>query len=522
MALNAKTQALRIDTVTLKATDKVRVEGGLPLPEGGMSRVLSVHAKLQTDVAEAMTDAVQLAGQVQFTILYVDDGYQPQTLQSTASWQHTLPMVGLTSQQSVTAMGTLRETHATVQGNMVRVIALAEIAATAQSQQQVQAIETLSIEKGKGKGPKASLLQAQNQTLQGSSTLAYGSATRTIRDDLPLPARMPTATRILMCECRPRVLESHNSGTRVFVRGECDIDVLYVDADLKLHPVQLQMPFETGFDLRGDAVLPDDALCMVFASSNECHCTLKEDSDGQLRIVAVESILNLYAACIAPFQAQIVSDAFVPGYDMQCSQQSISMQGVPLCFQVGDELKAAITVPEGMPAVAEVICVFVDPAISQTTPQKDGVMIEGALQCRIVYRAEGEAGGLFGFSQTVPFGSLAQVPGATPNAQVEAQVSIGDTSAMLAGSFEITLKVSLFFEGSLRESCQNQIMTDAVLGDPIAHQSGVLSMLRAQQGDSLWSICKTYGISPDTFKSLNNGIADVTPGSRVIIYRQVM
>nr|MDD6334945.1 DUF3794 domain-containing protein [bacterium] len=522
MAFNERNEVFLSNGRTLRAVDTARIEGEVALPAEGVSRVLTVRAWLTCQRVEVLDGQAQLGGTAYFCMIYMGSDNQPHALNTACAWQRTLDIEGLSPHMAATAGAAAYEAAASVESGTVQLSAIAEITLTACQQNDTAICRELGFRPDIEGQPAGDQLQVQTQMLDTRYTAARGSAVSTLTGDCMLPARMPDGQTVLDVQCTAQVQEAHATAGRAFVRGECQVWLTYVCTQGELNTAPLTQPFECTVELSRSEMDFDHAITQATVAVEQAAAALMPDAEGARRVVQLTLTLGTNVTCTLEAACSAVTDAFIPGWEVSLDHADLTLAGVPMTASTSETLRAPLTPPEGLPAIGRIVSSFATPATVQAQAMDGSVMVDYAVECRLIYLSSGENPALYGFSQMVPSSAQIACTGAKEGDDVSAIVCAGESAAVVVSDFEAEIRIPITIDIEVQPTSRISVVTGASLGEQVQEVQGLLMMICVLPGDTLWSICKRYGVSPETIQRLNPALdGDPVPGSRLILYRML-
>ncbi|MCL2434124.1 MAG: DUF3794 domain-containing protein, partial [Clostridia bacterium] len=149
MSLIEKRQTHTLLKRALQETQYARVRGEVELPEGGISRVLSVQGLIVCEQTELLSDSAELSGVARFNVLYADGEQQPGCMTMQTQWQNRMDVPGCTPHMAARVSCVLQEAEAVVEGGLLRLDAVAALTLTADNQEAVTLLEGLAAQEEK-------------------------------------------------------------------------------------------------------------------------------------------------------------------------------------------------------------------------------------------------------------------------------------------------------------------------------------------------------------------------------------
>lgn len=325
----------------------------------------------------------------------------------------------------------------------------------------------------------------------------------TICEQLEMPSGKPTIGEILKTTVFPQSVEFSFIENKANIKGEVRICNLYSSADDgSVQLVEHNIPFSETLDVPG---AEEDMEGEIEYSLSDMYCEVREDSDGEPRVIGVD--LGLCAA-IRAFKIkdyEMISDVY--SLDGICTYEADERNIETLIDNSTAQItsKASIHLPEGMPEIKQLCDISTNASVDRITVDNGEITVYYTLISNILYLTDDEAIPLVSFSDTSDFTHTFPVANSTEDTLCDSKIYTEHTSYTLNGSGGIDLRTIL---GLSLRSYKNELIRPiteiTVTDDDIICQRPYITIYFVRAGDTLWNIAKKYKTTVERLKECNN------------------
>lgn len=188
-------------------------------------------------------------------------------------------------------------------------------------------------------------------------------------------------------------------------------------------------------------------------------------------------------------------------------------------------LKNSVSVPDGFPAISEIVSLDGEIGQMEVTAEDGGALIEGVVVCNILYLAKESENPVGSFTEQIPFTQRIDRRDITPETLINLNLNVNHTSFSLLSPTEAELRIALSAQGEALKTQSINMITDvgsvSELDANSANRASILIYV-VQPGDTMWKIAKRYNAPIEILKSINDiENADlIIPGQKLLIPRR--
>ena len=315
-----------------------------------------------------------------------------------------------------------------------------------------------------------------------------------IREDLDIPSGKPSIKDLLKVDVKISGKDVKLIDNKIVVKGELDICTLYV-GEMDENSIQFmehEVPFTEIFDLSG---VTEDMHCDLEYAIKDVYYQVKEDSDGEGRILGVEVSLGVCTKASDYVSVDIVADSYSPECDIILEKKVFNIDEVVDDKKAQTTIKEVIDLPGDIPDIVQVYNVVTKPYLSETRVESGKVVVEGVIDTYILYLSDSADNPVFSYKQEIPFRQNIDIAGAAADMSCDVKVEVDHCSYSMNGSAEVEVRYILGIATKVIKTSQVELITKAETASYTASKAQSrpsVVIYFCQKGDTLWEIAKRY------------------------------
>ena len=346
-----------------------------------------------------------------------------------------------------------------------------------------------------------------------------------LKESIALPAAKPDIREILWEHVQLRNCQVQLREGKLALQGVLFFFVLYRGADEKRSQqwIEKSVPFEGEILCSGcSSSLISDVEIVLSQSS----LTAREDTDGEMRLIQLEGMLELEIRLYRNEEVEILSDVYSPEKQLDIVREEkqyerLVMKNESRCRAVGK-----IRIQSAKPRILQICHSKGNVKIDQSRILPEGIQIDGALLVSILYISSDDSMPFAVLEGSIPFSHTAEVPGITEGCRFALNGSLDQLTAAMADSEEIEVRAQISLHlmviEPLEQSCIQKIEVKNYTAEQLAAIPGFVGYF-VQAGETLWDIGKKYCMTPAQIAEIN-GLAseEVQKGDCLILMKQMI
>jgi len=250
--------------------------------------------------------------------------------------------------------------------------------------------------------------------------------------------------------------------------------------------------------------LDDECLCHVhYVVKDACH-TIKEDMNGDARIILIEAPLAAMIMAGKTETFSVIDDCYSTMGETTVSSERVRIDEL-LCEGTSYEaVKDVVSAKEGMPPVGVVYATNCRPAIKTLQMAEDAILVKGVLACTVLYGSSESDQRMHSLLHTIDFEHKIPVDGLDETVLFDSHVTDTVMSFSINAAGEIELRCNLEFYSRVVRKNEPELVTACQLQEDETHkQNHGLIIYFARSEDTLWDVAKRYRVDQEKVRLLN-------------------
>lgn len=343
-----------------------------------------------------------------------------------------------------------------------------------------------------------------------------------MKEEVELSASKPNIAQILWQKLEPRGIECRPLDGKLSIHGEMELFCIYKGEEdhIPLQWLERSIPFSGSVELPDctDEMIPDIDIRPVHRDVE-----VKADYDGEMRMLAVEAVLELDVRLYEEERIAVLSDIYCPGADVVIQSGSAHLKRLVTRNASKYKMSDKLTLSAADKILQ--IC-HADGAVKleSVEPTENGLNVEGTLCVDVLYVASDDQSPVRSIRGMLPFHYTTTADGIRDGALVRMKPGLEQLSAMLLGNGELEIKAVIILDSLVMEPLEVPSIVSAqiVPMDPekLEKIPGIVGYV-VQSGDTLWKIAKKFYAPVDSIRERNDISGDeLTAGQRILIVKQ--
>ncbi len=503
MAVILNKEKIQTSDVVCQKYSQTTVECDVIVPDvkPDIAKILEVSGYISVSEKIIRSGKVYIQGCVNMTVLYAPDGdvvSKVKSLTASQEFNHTIDANGTDSDAYLMAEVEPESFNYSLINS--RKVSLRCIAGISIKLTRINEFELPTTISGDEIHTSISRLRLCNVSVNSENRLV-------LCEQLELPSGKPGISEILKTTVFPQSTEFSFNENQATVNGQVRICTLYISADDgSVQLAEHNLPFSEALDVEG---AEEDMEGEIEYSVSDMYCEIRDDSDGEPRIIGIELGLSAVIRALSIKEIDMINDAYslVGECELSSSQKEIEQLIDNSTAQLTH--KTTISVPEILPDIKQICDISTSASVERISADGGEITVFGNVHNHILYTSDDEAIPLGAFSDTSEFSHTFTVPEAAASTICDAKIFTEHTSYTLNGNGGIDLRVVLGL--SLRSYNNEEIhpITDICISEEEEnHRKPYITIYFVRSGDSLWKIAKKYKTTVEALKECNNLTSD--------------
>ena len=372
--------------------------------------------------------------------------------------------------------------------------------------------------------PADSGLQTRMRSLNLYNNVADEQKDLIIAENIEVPSAKPEIDEILKMDIHAVKGDCKLMNNKIMLKGVLHIATLYssVIDGYTLEHMEHEIPFTEVLDIDG---LGEECMCNVQYDVKDIFYAVKEDENGEPRIVALEILVGASVAASHTVDAELLDDCYSPTANTRLSKEKIQLDELINEGTSQLSVKEIMSVPEGMPPVNAVYNVSTKPIITESLVQDGKLYVRGNLVVFLLYVSREGDVPMTSLVQEFPFEQVIGIGECGGKVMLGSDVSVLSASFTLNAASEVEIRCNLEFYTKVIRPYEMEIISGCELEEEEEgaerDEAPRLVIYFVQPGDTMWDIAKRYRTTYGKIMSANQ-IEDagrITAGQKLLIPR---
>ncbi|MCH5185751.1 MAG: DUF3794 domain-containing protein [Oscillospiraceae bacterium] len=348
------------------------------------------------------------------------------------------------------------------------------------------------------------------------NTLADNEEEFVVRGNVDIPSGKMSLKELLKYDCHITDKEIKVMNGKVILKGTVESCFLFTGEDNNIDFMETDTPFTEVFEV---SEAYEDALCEYSCSIADVYAVINEDSDGDMRIISFEYLINVHIRICRNTEPDVVSDFYCPGFNTDITRSDCRIDEIVCHPKMQTTVRENISIDSGMPPIDRVYNVITKAYINKTSIDAGKLTVQGIIDSYILYLSESIDSPVSSFKKEIPFSYVIDAPGADSDTECIVAAETEHTSYNINMSDEVEIRTALIINARIVRPKNISLIDDAVISDIGDDRKHGMVIYFVQKNDKLWDIAKRYRVSCEDILKINEDLDKnaLKPGSRIII-----
>jgi nucleoid-associated protein YgaU len=520
MSLELIKEVVRINQLIGADTTQTIVENDIIVPDvkPDIAHILLLDGDVYVKSAETVQEKLLVNGSIRYKILYVsDDPEQPvKSINTSMSFNYSMDIPNTRQGMKCRVKCDIEHMeYEILNSRKVNTKVIISLSGKVENEFEQSIVKDFDGVEG---------MQILRSAASVNSYIGHSQVGCPVLETLEIPAGKPAIREILRNDIKITGKDYKLTEDKVVAKGELNISTLYIgdDESGSIQFMEHEIPFTQFLDLPG---IDEDSICEVDFDIADAAFTAEEDSDGELRQLKSEVMLNIFAEGSGHKEIELIEDAYSPASRMNIEKEPFNIEEFVSETKSQLILKETTEIGEDSPDISEVFNVLSKPSLSECKISDDHAAIEGVMVVKILYIVNNAEQPVFCCSREIPFKHSMDIKGLRAGMDCNIDMNIENSSYSMASSKEVEIRfvVGVTAKVTSQVSIPTIVrVTEVPLDDKRMMSLPSITIYFAQSGDTLWKIAKRYYTTIDEIKRVNSTAAEtLNPGDQIIIPRKL-
>ena len=497
-----------IQTSIVKGVKHVQItidkDMNVPDSRPDMDKLIKNRGEIRLSEIEILKDKIRVEGTLEYQGLYLtaEAGPLVSALSHSFELEEYINAEGITAADSVKVTAELDDLNVVmIHSRKLGIRGIITFHAVIQ--------ETRRVEGAVGAVEKE--MEQKFQEISLTQMAFHKRDTTRIKGELVLQASKPNVRELIWEEVSLRNPEIRLMEEKVQLRGEMVVFSLYLGEEehVPVQYVEWEVPFNA------EVVCSECREGMVgniHITPGVCQLEVKPDTDGEERIIQVETLLNLDMKGYEEEKASFLEDIYRPGYEVMPEYSPFLYENLIVKNNAKTKVSRRFRL-EGMKSqILQLIHVDGSVKIDEMDRREDGIYVEGVVMAELLMITDEDRNPLYGTTEILPFSYFVEAKNLREEDAFEMEAFLDQIYGTVLDGDEIEIKTLVSLDTIAFSKKEGNVIVDAKEEafdyEKMKDIPGIAVYI-AEKEEPIWNVGKCYGASAEDIKKLNQMESDM-------------
>ena len=500
MDLSMEFQSNKVCAVVFSGIGRQSVASDFTLPDycGDIERILHCSGFVQLHTINANGDRLQADGEIEIRLLYLTDNGAPDVFE-----QHLPLSVSLQTPQAE-QNGVLRA-HASVDYLNCRALSPRKISLNGSVSVQFEVLQAKE-------EPIVCALpscEALTQQITMSSLVSLQQRVFDLSETLSLPTEFPSIGKLIRVQASASVQSVEAVENKLLLKGNLNIDVVYLTQDQTFQKLQHQLPISQVLDAPG---VTTDSMIDLSLEILSVYAQAKRDGADEMRLLDLAAKLN---ATIKAYQKKTIT-AITDCYALNgLLQPELAQRSFPLFFKqtlLSSRTSETIETSVRSGRLLDACVTRVKTKIETTSDR-----LQMTSDVTLLALVQDTDSGIHAVERTVSLQMQESMQLDAADVLFVPDLKVSVTGVQIDTDGHIHIDLNAEAVGNVFAVQQQNVLISASLQENDNQPDSQLVLYFGKTGDDLWSIAKRYQSTIALIRSENDLKDDTLPDNRLLL-----
>lgn len=355
-------------------------------------------------------------------------------------------------------------------------------------------------------------------------TVIHKKDTMRVKEDISLSSNKPDIYELLWNTVEVRGLDIRAENDKIAVKGELFVFALYSgnDDNNSLQWLEHSVPFYQELECVG---CTQEMIPNVEISMPQGDLKVKQDEDGEERVIGVEVVLELEMKIYEEEELSLLMDVYTPLKEYEAVREkqileSLLVKNFSKC-KVNDRIK----IENSHGKILQICHSDGSVKVDSSRIVENGIEVEGVVQIRILYIIGDDDMPFYSMEAMIPFQYVIEAEQITENCVYYMRADLEQLSTTMIDSDEIEAKIVINLNALVMKQREIGIIQNIAEREldreKLRNMPGIVGY-QVQPQDTLWDIAKRFYTTIDTILELNEMENDtIKPYDTLVLMKKV-
>ena len=516
--MELRKESVQMLQIKSRAASQVTFDTDYNVPDAkpDVGRLIQSKGDISMDEVRLSEGKAFISGNLNVDILYVgEENQKVSSLGAKLSFDETLNLEGIASGDKMCLKWEIEDLSVhMIHSRKLNIKAIVTFYAVVDEMAGIQLPVEISEEGISVKRKKVRLM----------SLMVHKKDTMRIKDEVTLVSNKPNIEQLLWYTIDVRGMDLRPEDNVVRARGELSVFVLYSgeDEENPLQWAEYVLPFNTEVECTGcmGEMIPNIGFSVMHQSIE-----VKPDSDGEERVMSVDTVLELDMKLYREEEHDLILDVYSP-------LKECIPQGKELCLKsrlVRNDSKCRVSdrieLKESQGKILQICHSQGRVKVEKTKIVENGIQADGIVFMKILYITGNDEMPFYSVDGMIPFSHIIEANGINEDSIFFLQADLEQLSTSMIDSNEIEVKAVISLNVLVLQ-CENRMIISKVEERPLDMEKiqamPGITVYVVKNGDSMWDIAKRFYTTVEEICELNELEEDrVVPGMPLLLVKKV-
>ncbi len=482
-----------------------------------IERIIKEQGEVRIQEISPMNGKLLVKGALEFNILYigVSNGQVLHNMKGAIPFEEMVNMDEVCEEDLIRVKWELEDmTTSVINSRKINIKAIVSLHFTAEKIYDEEAAIRIEEEK----------IEFQTRQVPLTSLSVSKKDTCRIKDEVMISLGKPNIAEILYSEYELQNKDARLSENKIILKGDLKVFILYVGdtQDQMVQYYETQLPVNCTLDCNG---CDERMILDVDISVLSADMQVKPDDDGEERILDIEAVLELDMKVYEEEELELLSDFYSIEEELVPIKKGTSYKHLLMKNNSKVRLLESVSLESGQPQILQICNASGQVKLDEKTIEENGILVEGILEVQILYITEDDQRPMGVLKGMIPFSHLVEVKGIMPNSIYDIRASVDQLNTLMVSGNEVEIKAAINLDTIAFHVTEEKIIVDVEnrgsLLEKIQDLPSIVGYI-VEDGDTLWTIAKTFFTTVDKIKELNALETDkVKRGDKLLLIKEV-
>ena len=340
--------------------------------------------------------------------------------------------------------------------------------------------------------------------------------TMRVKEDIALSSNKPDIYELLWNTVEIRGLDIRAENDKIGVKGELFVFALYSgnDDNNSLQWLEAECPG-----------CSSDMIPNVEVTVPQSDLKVKQDEDGEERIISVDAVLELEMKIYEEEELSLLMDVYTPVKDCHAIREKQKLESLLVKNFSKCKVNDRIKVENSQGKILQICHSDGNVNVDSTRIVENGIEAEGVVRIRILYIISDDEMPFYAMETMIPFTHVIEAKGIDEQCIYHLRTDLEQLSTTMIDSDEIEVKIVMNLNVLVMKQTEmgiiQEIEEQELDREKLRSMPGIVGY-QVQQGDTLWDIAKKFYTTIENIMELN-GLEneEVKPLDSLILMKKV-